>query len=224
MGLFDKLKNMMNASSDAGAPLQDEIVKKYFNIIYDMRTSRGWFGIETADANSRAKKYVEFVLGGPCDEARLTKAVELIKLSRTDNPITKLEKQVVDYRKSLFQEYKARHYKSAYGVDMKTAYKVCYEELLSDVKSKYAVMLNVDQDCEYFDDALKKHILDQYEPYRSSLVKDCICIAITDSFFDGNKTTKEVVLELLENEEDERLCDTTNPETIAAVVHNFIYR
>ena len=50
MGLLDKLKNILNTSSDEGDPLQDETVKKYFNIIYDMRTSRGWFETEIADA------------------------------------------------------------------------------------------------------------------------------------------------------------------------------
>ena len=165
MGLFDKLKNIMNTSSDAGDPLQDEIVKKYYDIIYDMRMSRGWFGTESADVNSRAKKYVELVLGGACDEDRFVKAVELINLSNTDYPNTKLEKQMVEYRKSLYQEYKAREYKSVYGFDLKTVCEACYKELLADIKSKYEAMLNVidsDENCEYFDDGLEKYILDKY--------------------------------------------------------------
>lgn len=227
MGLFDKLKNIMNTSSDAGDPLQDEIVKKYFDIIYDMRTSRGWFEPEIADANSRAKKYIEFVLGETCDESRFAKAVELINLSRTDYPNTKLEKQMVDYRKSLYQEYKARDYKSAYGIDIKAACEACYGELLAEVKSKYEAMLNAivdDDSCESFDDGISKYILNQYRGTQDlSVAKDCICVVITDSFFEGNEATKKIVFALLENEEDENLSESMDPEGIATVVHNYIY-
>ena len=226
MGLFDKLKNIMNASSNEGDPLQDEIVKKYFDIIYDMRTSRGWFGTEIADANSRAKKYVELVLGGACDKDRLLKAVELINLSNTDYPNTKIEKQMVDYRKALYQEYKAREYKSVYGFDLKTVCEACYKELLIDIKSKYEAMLNViddDEDCEYFDDGLEKYILDEYlDAQDLSAVKDCACVAIMDSFVEGNEATKKIVFELLENEEYENLSESMDLEEIATAVHNFI--
>ena len=227
MGLFDKLKNIMNASSNEGDPLQDEIVKKYFDIIYDMRTSRGWFETEIADANSRAKKYVELVLGGACDEDRFVKAVELINLSNTDYPNTKLGKQMVEYRKSLYQEYKAREYKSVYGFDLKTVCEACYKELLADIKSKYEAMLNVidsDENCEYFDDGLEKYILDKYRDTQDlSVVKECVCVVIMDSFFAGNEYTRKIVSELLENE-DEDLSESMDSEEIATAVYNFIHR
>ena len=204
MGLFDKLKNIMNASSNEGDPFQDEIVKKYFNIIYDMRMSHGWFGTdgtESADLNSGAKRYIELVLGETCDEGRFVKAVELINLSRTDYPNTKLEKRMVDYRNSLYEEYKTRDYKSAYGVDIKRACEACYSELLAEIKSKYEAAIVADDDCKTFNDVIKKYLLDPYrdpECYDfyidSQVVKDCICVAIMDSFFEGNEFTQKVVL------------------------------
>ena len=223
MGLFDKLKNIMNASSNEGDPLQDEIVKKYFDIIYDMRTSRGWFETEIADANSRAKKYIELVLGETCDEARFVKAVELINLSRTDYPNTKLEKQMVDYRKSLNKEYVARDYKSAYGVDIKRACEACYSELLAEIKSKYEAAIVADDDCKSFNDIIRKYILNQYRDTQdSSVVKDCSCVAIMDSFFEGNEFTQKIVLQLLEKEEDESLCESIDSEEVATAISSFL--
>ena len=225
MGLFDKLKNIMNASSNEGDPLQDEIVKKYFDIIYDMRTSRGWFETEIVDANSRAKKYIELVLGETCDEGRFVKAVELINLSRTDYPNTKLEKQMVDYRKSLNKEYVARDYKSAYGVDIKRACEACYPELLAEIKSKYEAMLNAivdDDSCESFNDGVSKYLLDQYRDTQdSSVVKDCICVAMMDNFFEGNEYTREIIFELLERE-DENLSESMDSEEIATAICDFL--
>ena len=227
MGLLDKLKNILNTSSDEGDPLQDETVKKYFNIIYDMRTSRGWFETEIADANSRAKKYVELVLGGACNEERLVKAVEFINISRTDYPGTKLEKQLVDYRKSLYEEYKVRDYKSAYGVDIKRACEACYPELLAEIKSKYEAMLKAiggDDSCESFNDGISKYILDQYRDTQdSSVVKDCICVAMMNSFFEANEYTREIVLELLGKDEDENMSESVDSEEIATAICDFLY-
>lgn len=226
MGLFDKLKNIMNTSSDEGDPLQDEIVKKYYDIIYDMRMSLGWFGKESAELNSRAKKYIELILDGTCDEECFVKAVELINLSNTDYPKTKLEKQMVDYRKSLYSEYVARDYKSIYGLDIKTICEACYPELLFEIKSKYEEMLNAiddDESCEYFDDGLRKYILYKYcNTQDSAVVRDCLYVAIMDSFFEENETTKEILSELLEDEEDESLSESIDAEKIAAVVDNYL--
>lgn len=232
MGLFDKLKNIMNTSSNEGDPLQDEIVKKYFDIIYDMHMSRGWFGIdgtESADLNSRAKKYVELVLGGACNKERFVKAVELINLSNTDYPKTKPEKQLVDYCKPLYQEYKARDYKSAYGVDIKSACEACYPELLAEIKAKYEAAIVADDNCKSFNEVIEKYLLDPYrdpECYDfyidSQVVKDCICVAIMDSFFEGNEFTQKVVLQLLEKEEDESLCESIDSEEVATAISSFL--
>jgi len=228
MGLFDKLKNIMNTSSDAGDPLQDEIVKKCYDIIYDMRMSRGWFGEEIAAGNCRARKYVELVLGEACDQDRLAKAVEAMNMSNSDHPSTKLEKQLVDYRKSLYQAYKARDYKSAYGIDIKAACEACYGELLAEVKSKYEAMLNAivdDDSCESFDDGISKYILNQYRGTQdSSVVKDCICVAMMNSFIEGKEYTRQIVFELLEKEDDEDLSESMDSEEIATAVYNFIHR
>lgn len=228
MGLFDKLKNIMNTSSEASDPLQDETVKKYYDIIYDMRTSRGWFGVEKADVNSRAKKYVELILGEACNEEHFVKAVELINLSRNDHPINKFEIQLVNYRNSLYEEYKARDYKSTYDFDLKTICATCYAELLAEIKSNYESMLNViedDESCECLEDGLKKYIFDKHRDTQdSSVVKDCLCIAITDSFVEGNEATKEIVFELLENEEDENLSENIDLEHITTVISDFIER
>lgn len=81
--------------------LKDETVKKYYEMIYGMRNSAAWGGKESAEGNSCAHRYVEFMLGGPCDEAKLKDAVELINTSRTDYPKSKLENQLKEYNKEL---------------------------------------------------------------------------------------------------------------------------
>ena len=237
MGLFDKLKNAIDTATDAinksiessqstNDPLADPKVKEYFNIIYDMRMSLGWFGEESSEVNSRAKKYIELILGEACDVECFVKAVDLINLSNTDYPKTALEKQMVDYRKSLYPEYVARNYKSIYGFNIKAICEACYAELLADIKSKYEAMLNAiddDDDCEYFDDGLKKYILDKYcGTEDSSVVKDCLCVAIMDSFFEGNETTKNIISDLMEDEEDSSLSESLDPEKIATVINNFL--
>ena len=229
MGLLDKLKNILNTSSDEGDPLQDEIVKKYFDIIYDMRTSRRWFEPEIADANSRAKKYIEFVLGETCDEGRFAKAVELINLSRTDYPNTKLEKRMVDYRKSLYQEYKARDYKSAYGVDIKSACEACYSELLAEIKAKYEAAIVADDNCNSFNEVIGKYLFDPYRDPKSykfyinsSVIKDCICVTMVNSFFEGNEFTRNIVFQLLKKEADENVCESVDSEEIATAVSSFL--
>ena len=229
MGLLDKLKNFMNASSDAGDPLQDEIVKKYYDIIYDMRMSRGWFGEEIAVGNCRAKRYVELVLGEACDQDRLVKAVELMNISNTDHPSTKLEKQMVDYRKSLYQEYKARDYKSAYGVDIKSACEACYSELLVEIKAKYEAAIVADDNCKSFNEVIGKYLFDPYRDPKSykfyidsAVIKDCICVTMMNSFFEGNEFTRNIVFQLLKKEADENVCESMDSEEIATAVSSFL--
>ena len=198
MGLFDKLKN---ASSGGGDPLRDEIVKKYYDTIFDMRMSLGWYGKESADINSRGKKYIELVHGEKCDEGRFIKAVELFNLSNTDYPKTKLEIRMVDYRKSLYAEFKARGRQSSYALDKKTIYEACYSDFLDEVKTAYEAILNVigdDVTCKHFGEGLNKLIFDKYrETYDSEIIKCCINIAVVDKFFEGNETTCALLFELL---------------------------
>lgn len=244
MGLFDKLKGAVdiakdtinkaiesmqeeNISADVEDPLQDEIVKKYYDIIYDMRMSLGWFGEESSEVNSRAQKYIELVLDEAYDEERFVKAVELINLSKTDYPKNKFEEKMVNYRKSLYPAYATRDYKSIYGFDLKTVCEACYAELLAEIKSKYWAMLDAiedDESCENFDDFLRKYIFDIYRGGQdSSVVKDCLSVAIMDSFFEGNEITKGVLSELSIDKEEE-LSESMSPEEIATLVSSYLHR
>ena len=80
MGLFDKLrgvvdtaKNTINSVMDANDPLADLTVKKYFEIVCGMRHTFLSSGEELVTGNVKAKRYVEYFLGGACDEEKLEK-------------------------------------------------------------------------------------------------------------------------------------------------------
>ena len=43
-----------------------------------------------------------------------------------------------------------------------------------------------------------------------------------DSFFEGNETTKNIISDLMEDEEDSSLSESLDPEKIATVINNFL--
>ena len=176
MGLFSKKPSLKD--------LKDETVKKYYEIIYGMLRNTTWYGNESADEDSRAHKYVEYVLGGPCDEKKLKDAVELINISRTNYPSTKLENELKEYNKELRTLNK-------YTCDRLTAYKVCYPELVEEVKLKYNQILDVVKDYDdvkHFCFGIHKQISES-ESWKQDLVNDCFYISMRDSLLEGNPVT-----------------------------------
>lgn len=188
MGLFEKLfwKD----------PLEDVTVKKYYEMIYSMKTSLSWYGRESDDKNSRARRYVEFLIGGTCEDDKFIKAVELINLSQKDYPNTKLEQELKAFNKSL-DETRNEQYKC----ERDTAYKICYKELVDDFKKEYDIILDVIKDnvnCKLFGDGLYKRIHEKYFREIDLVVLYRITyIVIANSFFEGNATTKRIVLDYL---------------------------
>ena len=173
MGLFSKKPS-----------LKDETVKKYYEIIYGIQCSTTWGGNVSADEDSHAHKYVEYVLGGPCDEKKLKDAVELINISRTDYPRTKLENELKEYNKELRPLNK-------YTCDRPTAYKVCRPELVEEVKLKYNQILDVVKDYDdvkHFCNGINKQIRES-ESWKQDRVKDCFHIAMSESLYEGNPVT-----------------------------------
>ena len=197
MGLFDKLREVVNTVVDStqgtSDPLSDDVVKKYYEMIYGMRTSLTWSGNESADENSRARRYVEFLLGEACDDEKFKKAVELTNLSRTDYPKNKLEEQLKAFNKTLKDLKK-------YRCDTETAYNVCYKELVAEFKSEYNMILDVikdDVNCKLFGQGLYIWIYEIFEYLGSIMRNDITYIVISNSFYDGNTITRKVVLEYL---------------------------
>ena len=181
MGLFSKKPS-----------LKDETVKKYYEMIYGMRTYLAWSGNESADKDSRARKYVEFMLGGPCDEAKLKDAVELINMSRVEYPKTKLENELKEFNKLLKPLRK-------YECNKTTAYKLCYPELLAEVKSAYEMVLDVVKencDCKIFCQGINTQIFEKIKA-DNIMLYNCIQIVMVDSFFEGNPITSKLLFSLL---------------------------
>ena len=85
MGLFDKIFQK--------SPLEDVTVKKYYEIIYWMERNYGWGGKESTDKNSRARRYIELVIGELCDEEKFKSAVELINAPKIYTPKNKTQVQ-----------------------------------------------------------------------------------------------------------------------------------
>ena len=56
------------------------------------------------------------------------------------------------------------------------------------------------------------------------VVKDCLCVAIMDSFFEGNEITKGVISELSIDKEEEDLSESMSIEEIATLVSSYLHR
>lgn len=223
MGLFDKLKEAVNTvvdtvketaqginDSNQGVPPLDEETKKYYEIIYWMRTNQRWYGKESTDENSRARKYIEFMLGEPCNEESFKKAVELTNLGHNYYPSNTKDKLGIELnaldnklnnelaevnnklRQGLYEEAESLY---KYNCDSEKAYRVCYSQLIEEIKALYNGILNVIKDnveCEHFIEGFNKRILEKFQKEYEH-IDMCMYIVISDSFFEENPITKKLL-------------------------------
>ena len=150
MGLFDKLfyKN----------PLDDVTVKKYFETICDMYMSLR----STPNRKSRTedyplvKKYIEHFMGGIDDEAKLKRAMELYCLSwEEEYNLSKKEKPLLIPTKEFRRQLKE---KNVCTCQEEEAYRICYSQVISEIKADYAKVLNIIKDnvnCKHFIEGFK---------------------------------------------------------------------
>lgn len=218
MGLFDKLFGSDKGGVSLKNALQDETVKTYYQMIYDMKMHLGWYGNETADDTSRAKRYVEMMLGGPCQEEKFKMAVELTNLARTDYPQTKLEIELKELNKTLKTCKK-------YVCSEDVAYRLCYKELIAEIKVDYESILDIIRentvDCEIFGEGLKRKILEKYDKTQDSgVVKGCLYTVIKDSFLAENILTKSILFALLTDIFEKRVA-TNDPYHFLSALHKF---
>lgn len=185
MGLFDKIRNVVNTAvssvQSANDPLSDVIIKNYFEIICGMRSTFLSSGAEPVTGNTKAKRYVEYFTGEPCDEEKLQKALELYNISRKDYPKDKTETVLSDFRKSLKNSTK-------YRCDRFQAYRLFCPEEIATTMVEYKKILDVIQNNfnhKHFAQGINKLNID------SALID----IVIADSFFEGDPLTKEFVLD-----------------------------
>lgn len=182
MGLFDKL---LKAKPEAkpGNPLADPVVKQYFEIICGMRSSFLSSGEEPVSGNARAKKYLEYFLGTPCDTEKLKQALVLYNQSRTDYPTNDIESVLSNFRKSLKNSttYRLERYEAAnlFLQDEIAAATIEYDKVLDVIKD------NVNY--KHFSQGLDNMSF-------GGTIKD---IVISTSFLDGNTITKKLVFDYL---------------------------
>lgn len=192
MGLFDKLrdtvdnaKNSINKAIESvqntNDPLSDPVVKQYFEIICGMRKTFLSTGPEAVTNNEKAKKYIEYFLGAPCDREKLERALELYNLSRNDSPSQKTETIVSDFRKSLTKS-------TRYQLNKYQAQKMFCQreiELATEEYNRVIDVIKENPNYIHFSQGIRKM---QY----SSAIKD---IVIYNSFCEGNPIIKHIVLE-----------------------------
>ena len=176
MGLFDIFKKEKN-------PLEDEIVKKYFEIICGMRHTFLATGREAITDNKRAKNYVEYFLGTECDQEKLEKTLELYNVSQTDYPNGKTETILSDFRRSLTKS-------TNYTLDRFEAYKMFCPEEIEAVEIEYSKVLDIIKDNVNY-----KHFSQGIRSIKASNTAKHIVIA--KSFCEGNAITQEVIFEYL---------------------------
>ena len=216
MGLFDKLKSAIDTvvdtvkdSAQGGSdPLQDETIKKYYEIIYGMQLSTGR-GYLAPKENIIAKRYVEFYLEQPCDETKLEKALELCNSTLGTIPNNKLEEQLYEFNKELKAAKK-------YVCKKTELYRICEPEVITEIKAEYDKILNIVKDNinhAIFAEGLTKKIREKYSCVNDSMKADYLTyIAIADSFIDGNSITQKLVLEYLFDIYKNRV-NNSNPES-----------
>ena len=191
MGLFDKLREavntvvdtVMDSTQSTSDPLADEVVKKYFEIIWSMRQSFLASEPEPVNDNIRAKRYVEYFLGEACDEEKLKTTLELCNRSLTDYSTDKTTQMLSDFRKEL-----GRNKPTKYMCGRYEAYKLFCPEEIEDTMVEYNKVLEVIKDNvkhAHFAQGIKKINRD----------RALIHIAIDNSFHAGNTVTKQIVLD-----------------------------
>ncbi len=211
MTLFDKLKEIVTGQK-VNTPLLDETVKKYYEILYWMGYNMDWRLPKGKDdiVRSAARRYFELVTGEPCDEETFLKTVELLNIGRGYSK-DKLVIEVQALRDNIDSEIsKVIHAPSKkeaislskYYCEPEKAYRVCFKELVSEIKSDYESILDVIRDnveCKHFIEGFNKHIFEKYvEKYKEvsgirNHIDMCAYIAISDSFFEENPVTKELL-------------------------------
>lgn len=201
MGLFDKLRGVVDTAKDSvnkavetaqnsinkamatNDPLADLTVKKYFEIICGMRHTFLATGREAVTGNTKAKKYVEYFLDGPCDEEVLEKTLELYNISRTDYPNGKVEAALSDFRRSLKNA-------TNYRMDRYEACKRFCQEEIAAATAEYKNVLHVIKDnvnYRHFSQGMKSISC-------NSAIKD---IVVANSFCEGNPITQKLMVEYL---------------------------
>ena len=196
MGLFDKLREAVNTVVDsaqsASDPLSDDVVKKYFEILCGLRLSGA--GI----SNTEVKKYIEFQLGTLCDDAKLQEALNLEALLKAEYPKTKKEEELKERVKVIKRTIAETN---AYSCTKVEAYNICCRELIDEMTSEYNVILDIikgNVNCQHFGQGIYKKIYEKYDKqigtYRTV---DLTCLVISNSLYEGNAITQEIVLEYL---------------------------
>lgn len=192
----------------------DETTKLYYEIMYWMRYNNAWYRTkESTEENSRARRYIELVLNEKCDEEKLTRAVELINMDKNSTPKTKLEKRAKELKYQLDDETKIisdKYWKGSreeadslckYKLDKEEVYRVCYKELINELKEDYYTILNTikkNVNCKHFVEGFNQQIKEKFRKtygYDTNLRDNCLSIVIADSFFERDPITRELLFE-----------------------------
>ena len=203
MGLLDKLRSAINlvekklqeinlsvSTSNASVlneakaenPLADEKIKKYFEIICNMKNSLPKFE-DAAIEKEKAKKYIEYFLEGVCDEEKLENALALYHVSNVTYPSNEIEKEL--RRASMEVEEKG-----TYRLGKIKARKLFCQEEIATAMQEYNKILEVIKDNVnylHFSQGMRKMECD----YTIQL------IVIADSFCSGNPITQKLIIEYL---------------------------
>lgn len=210
MGLFNKLESAITnaATKISNNPFNNEIFKKYYEIVYGLLLSVGEMNYDGI------KRYVEFNLNEPCTEEKLEKVVfyftkfkpmyhkngtllyklcsnqDLKSRASIDKDISMRTANILIKTNESLSEVKA------YTCTRKEAYNICYKDIFESIKSEMLFALNIvsERGYKYFEEGHEK-IKNKYEKMIGhEKTKELIHDAILYFYFEDNKGAKMVLL------------------------------
>jgi hypothetical protein len=205
MGLLDKFKSAIDtatdvinksieASQNAKDPLADPMVKKYYDVTYGLlKTIR----LASYDV---IKKYIEYQLKEPCDEAVLQNALECFWGSPlyhiiTENTFSEEKQNKIEEANRILDTL------NLYRCTEEEVYGICFEKEIQEITSEFENVIRVVD--EYGFKHVKEGMRRIYENHHKELglhtYHGIVHLVVKKKFFEDNSTTRRILITALDH-------------------------
>lgn len=205
MGLFDKLKEVVNTAADsinkameesknAKDPLGDPAVKKYYEVAYGLMKS-----IDRVTVNA-IRKHIEHQLGEPCDETILQKALECYWGSPLYHIITE-NTFGEDKQKKIEEVNRTLDALNQYRITKEEAYTLYYNEEVEKITAEFNKVLEVVEQhgFKHFKEGMNRLWSNNHENIGINAYYDIVHMIVKNMLFEANPGAKRVLITCLDH-------------------------
>ncbi len=212
MGLFDKVREVVNTLQNSNAPLSDETERTYYEIAY------GLLSLFSHVHYDGIKKYVEFHISQTCDEAKLQRALSNFGVEAAKKLYWRYAtKEVLRSKKSgekgftdqkiekLIEINQYLDESKKYRCSKEKAFDICYKDIFPEIKSEYEKVIEISEThgISHFREGAYRIIKKYQDRIGEYVLAEMIRSLTREKFIEGNHTVKIIVLAYLRLE----LCD-----------------